>query len=159
MLAKKPLGHREHGASDVSCKILHLLPERIEGEGLCDMLDKVSLLMVPRVLELLRGRGARDDHDRSPQRIAGIGQPGIEMRHGEAAVCASEVLPRASNVREQQRYLRAPVRGDTVEHRHAPVIGLYVEVLPYHFSNMSSHIMGLPLPMQSATKRVKGSPS
>ena len=47
MLAKKSLGHRKHGASDVPCKILHLLPERVEDEGLGDMLDKVSLLMVP----------------------------------------------------------------------------------------------------------------
>ena len=56
MLAKKPLGHRKHCASDVSCEVLHLLPERIKDESLRDMLDKVPFLMVPRVLELLRGR-------------------------------------------------------------------------------------------------------
>ena len=47
MLAKKPLGHREHGASDVSGKVLHLLSERIEDKGLGDMLDEVPFLMVP----------------------------------------------------------------------------------------------------------------
>lgn len=159
MLAKKLPRHRKHGASDVPRKVFHLLPERVEDKGLGDMLDEVPFLVVPRVLELLRGRGARDNHDRPPQRIVGVGQPRVKTRHSEATVCASEIPARASNVREQPRYLRAPVGCDAVEHRHAPVVRLYVEVLPYHFSSMSSHMIGLPLPMQSATKRVKGSPS
>ena len=145
---QEPFGNRKHLLRYRSGEIGGFFTVRTYGECLFHMPRQVAHFVRPRIKELRRRCGKRNDHERPLAFVIGIRQSGVEFIPNKAVPRVGKVHAVASDSAKLLQYLACPISAYGVINPHFPqLVGQY-EVLHDHI--ISSQFMQFPLPMQSA---------
>lgn len=148
MFAKEPPCNGEHLLPHLAGEILCRLAVGVEVVGSGDVAAEMSLLVFQRVEELRRTAGEGNDHHRRPPPVVRIRETRIQTTSRQVAASLRQVRATATDKAEVAHNTLHPISGSGIIDAHMPVIAFEVYVLTYH--SISSHITGVPLPIQSA---------